>query len=340
MKEKILDVQNLSVEFQKEKHLIHALHQVNFSLFSNEIVGLVGESAAGKTVAGQSIMGLLPKNASVRSGQILYDQKNLLTLSPEKMAQYQGKKIAMIYQDPFSSLNPTMRIGYQVTEAMIVSGLYTSLEAKNEALLLFEELGLQNPEQLFYQYPHELSGGIRQRIMIAMALSCSPDLLIADEPTTALDVTIQMQIIKLLKTIQTKRKMSILFITHDFGVVAHLCHRVLVMYGGQIIEEGTIAEILHSSKHPYTKLLLQSLPKITDPIQKKLPTIMGNPPILKKAPTGCSFAPRCPYAISICQEKSPPMYNCTTTQKSRCWLNDETFTSSIQSFENVSTTTR
>lgn len=339
MREKILDIQNLYIEFQKDQKHIYALNGVQLYLYPNEIVGLVGESAAGKSVAGLSIMGLLPENSHIRSGKILYNGKNLLNLSPQQIAEYQGKKIAMIYQDPFSSLNPTMRVGYQVIESMIESKQSSYEEAKKQAITLFEELGLNQPEQLFYQYPHELSGGIRQRIVIAMALICSPDLLIADEPTTALDVTVQVQIIKLLKKIQAKRKMSILFISHDFGVVSHLCDRVMVMYGGQIVEEGNLNEVLEFPQHPYTKLLLQSLPKITDPIQKKLPTIMGSPVVLQKKIKGCTFLTRCPDAMSICQEKCPSMYNHSPTQKSRCWLykkKDEiTSTQSNKSYENV-----
>lgn len=254
----VLTIKKLRIQFNSRSESIQAVRDVSFSINSGEVVGLVGESGCGKSVTAQSILGLLEKNAQIVSGEILFENENLLTKSEKEMQKVRGKKIGMIFQDPAMALNPTLKIGFQIAECLQKHENLSKLEAHAKTIELLTQVGISNPKDRFYQYPHELSGGMRQRIIIAIALACQPQLLIADEPTTALDVTIQAQILELLKAIQTQRQISFLFISHDLGVIANICDRLLIMYQGEIIEEGSVQQVFSNPLHPYTKMLINS----------------------------------------------------------------------------------
>ena len=319
-----LEVKDLKVNFDTPSGVLQAVRSVSFELNEGETLAIVGESGSGKSVTSKAVMRLLPKNATVESGKILYDGENLLDFDEKKMTKIRGKKIAMIFQDPASSLDPIMKIGKQITETILLNAdgqKITKKQAKERALELMREVGIPEPELRFLQYPFELSGGMRQRIVIAIALSSNPEILICDEPTTALDVTIQAQILDLIDKLKTERKLSVLFITHDLGVVAKMADRVAVTYAGKIVEYGTVEEIFYKPKHPYTWALLSSMPDVD--VKDRLEGIEGCPPDMTKPPKGDAFATRNPYALEIDFEQEPPFFKVSDTHFAATWLLDE-----------------
>lgn len=319
-KETLLKVKNLKTSFYSKKNKIQAVRGVNLEIKSGEILGVVGESGSGKSVLMKSVMGILPGNAKIDSGEVFFEGNNLLNLSSKEMRKIKGKEIAMIFQDPMTALNPLKTIGDHIIEVIVRHKKVNKKEAKKLAISALNDVGIPMAEKRIDQYPHEFSGGMRQRVLIAMALACSPKLLIADEPTTALDVTIQAQILELLKSFNEKKGMSIILITHDLGVVASLCNRIAVMYGGLIMEEGTTEEIFYSSKHPYTKALLNSIPKVYGEEKVRLKPINGSAPSLLDPPKGCPFAERCELAKAECFNKIPEYKSFSVTHKSMCIL--------------------
>jgi oligopeptide transport system ATP-binding protein len=318
----LLEVNNLHVEFYVKRKTIRALRGVSFNLKTEEVLAIVGESGSGKSVTAKSILKLLPsQNARIVDGSILYKETELTQLSKKEMVQYRGNKIAMVFQDPMTSLNPTMRIGEQIAEGLIVHDKLPKKEVWEKVHRMLKLVGIPEPEYNSRKYPHELSGGMRQRIGIAMALICEPSIIIADEPTTALDVSIQAQIIELLKELQPKLNMSIILITHDLGIVANMADRILVMYAGEIVESGSVNEIFYQARHPYTWGLLQSIPDVVN--KNSLKGIEGSPPDLSQLTKGCSFAPRCPYVLDVCEEEKPASFMINDGHYASCWLNDE-----------------
>ncbi|HEY5560790.1 MAG TPA: ABC transporter ATP-binding protein [Clostridiaceae bacterium] len=320
--ERLLEVNNLSTSFFTHVGEVKAVDGVSFYLNKGEALGIVGESGSGKSVTMMSLMGLLDENGKVVSGEIIFDGKDLLKLSEKEMQKVRGNEIGMIFQDPMTSLNPVFTIGNQIMEPLMLHRSMKKAEAKAEAIRILSLVGIPDPEKRMKQYPHEFSGGMRQRAMIAMALCCEPRLLIADEPTTALDVTIQAQILELMKELKSKINTSIILITHDLGVVADVCNRINVMYGGIIIETGTNEDLFYNPKHPYTWGLLNSIPKHTTDKREKLRPIEGQPPDLLMPPIGCPFAQRCDYAMKICKQQRPPYFE-FGEHKAACWLNHE-----------------
>ena len=321
MSETILSVKNLQVSFQTFDGKVQAVRGIDFDLKKGETLAIVGESGSGKSVTTRSIMQLLSSNAFIENGEIIFEQENILEKSESEMQQIRGKKIAMIFQDPMTSLDPTMKVGMQVAESMIKHLKLSKKEALQQAVQLLEQVGIPNAEKRVNDYPHQFSGGQRQRIVIAIALACNPDILIADEPTTALDVTIQAQILELLKDIQQKQGTSIIFITHDLGVVANVADRVAVMYAGKIVEYGLVDEIFYNPRHPYTWGLLCSMPSLEE--EGSLYTIPGTPPDLLNPPKGDAFALRSDYALDIDFEEMPPMFAVSNTHAAATWLLDE-----------------
>ncbi|KQL49816.1 peptide ABC transporter ATP-binding protein [Brevibacillus choshinensis] len=319
----LLDVTQLRVSFHTKYGIVQAIRDVSFHVGRKEVVAIVGESGCGKSATAQSILGLLPKLNATTSGYILMEGKDLLSLSEKQMKEIRGSKIGMIFQDPMTSLNPTMTVGEQVAEAFVVHLGVSAKKAFQKAIELLQIVGIPSPEARAKQYPHQFSGGMRQRVLIAMALALQPDLLIADEPTTALDVTVQSQILDLLKDLQNKRDMSILLITHDLGVVANVAQRVIVMYAGEIVESGTVEGIFTRPQHPYTWGLLESLPRMDAKKGGTLKSIIGTPADLLNPPIGCTFAPRCPYTMEICESTKPSEYSLSTDHKTSCWLQDD-----------------
>lgn len=320
---KVLEINNLSVSFHTYSGEVQAVRNVHLTLYERETLAIVGESGSGKSVTAQSIMQLISTPpGEYKSGRILLDGTNLLEKTEKEMERVRGQEIGMIFQDPMTSLNPTMRIGRQITEALMKHEQLSKEKAHERGVELLRLVGIPDPERRMKQYPHEFSGGMRQRAMIAIALSCNPKILIADEPTTALDVTIQAQILDLLKDIQKEMKTAIILITHDLGVVANAADRVAVMYGGKVVETGTVDEIFYTPKHPYTWGLLASMPKLNDD-QEELQSIPGTPPDLKDPPKGCPFAARCPHAMKVCDRYMPEYTELSNTQKTACWLLDE-----------------
>lgn len=317
--ESLLSIKNLHVSFQTHAGKVSAVRGVDLSVEKGETLAIVGESGSGKSVTSKAIMGLLPvQNASIDQGEIWFEDRNLLTLKNKEMKKIRGSEIAVISQDPMTALNPTMKVGKQVIESAIKHRNLGKKESNKLALELFELVGIPNPETRLNQYPHEFSGGMRQRVVIAMALACNPKLLIADEPTTALDVTIQAQILDLLKNIQEKMGTSIIFITHDLGVVANIADSVAVMYAGKIVEKGTVEEIFHHPTHPYNWGLLNSMPNLDT--KGKLYSIPGSPPDLMNPPKGDAFASRNEFALAIDYEKQPPMFQISDTHSAASWL--------------------
>lgn len=314
----ILEVSNLKTSFFTKTGEVEAVRGIDFEIANGEIVGLVGESGSGKSVTAKSIMGLIKEPGKIIEGSVLFKGKNLTTLKDNERSAVNGKEIAMIFQDPLSSLNPVFTIGEQIGDVIRKHKKLNKKELKSLIAKQLNRVGIPSPEERMDSYPHEFSGGQRQRVMIAMALSCEPDLLIADEPTTALDVTIQAQILELLKSIRDKEKKSILLITHDLGVVAEVCDRVVVMYGGHIMEEGNVFDIFDTPKHPYTIGLLDSIPKMDRATDEKLKAIEGYAPSLINPSAGCPFAPRCIFASEKCHKELPDMKN-YGNQKARCW---------------------
>lgn len=299
----LLEVQNLHISYDNLQGKLFAVSGLTFSLKKGEGLALVGESGCGKSATAQSIIQLIPSPpGKIEKGKILFKNEDLLTKTEKQMQQIRGKDIGMVFQNPMTALNPVMKIGKQITEVMAKHLKLPRKQAKEKAIELLRLVGIPHPEKRFDDYPHQFSGGMRQRVMIAIALVCQPALLIADEPTTALDVTIQAQILSLIATLKQQFEMSLLLITHDLSTIAQVCERVAVMYAGRIVEQGSVNEIIHNPKHPYTKGLLQSLPSLD---KTSLEPIQGAPPSLKSKPMSCSFSPRCPYAMHICTQKLP-----------------------------------
>lgn len=316
----LVDVQNLAVSFPVATGEVSAVNHVSFQIFAGEAVGIVGESGCGKSVTAHSLMRLVPvPPGRYTGGRILFDGRDLLTLPETELEALRGNQISMIFQDPLTSLNPVLTVGSQIAETLRQHKHFSKAEAYKETVSLLEQVGIPAPGEHFYNYPHEFSGGMRQRAMIAMALACDPKLLIADEPTTALDVTIQAQILDLLQKLKS-RNTSILLISHDLGVIARLCSRVIVMYAGCIAETGTAEEIFHSPSHPYTWGLLRALPRLNAAPGSKLASIAGQPPDLANLPAGCPFHPRCPHAMQICMAEYPELSRITADHSVHCWL--------------------
>lgn len=316
----ILNVKNLQTVFHTPKGDVKAIRGIDINVSQGEILGIVGESGSGKSVCMKSVMRILPSTAEITADEINYKGENILLKTEDELRKYRGKEMAMIFQDPMTSLNPLKRIGKHLTEVVMRHRNCSKEEAYDIALDMLKKVGITNPEMRMKRYPHEFSGGMRQRVLIAMALCCEPSLLIADEPTTALDVTIQAQILELLKEINKDRNMSIILISHDMGVMASTCTKVAVMYGGIIVEEGTTEEIFNSPKHPYTKSLLESIPDINKSRHTRLTTIEGTPPSLSKMPKGCPFADRCKYKLEKCENELPKHIVFSETQKAACFL--------------------
>lgn len=318
--EKILQVKDLNISFHTFAGEVKAIRGISFDLFKGETLAIVGESGSGKSVTTKSIMRLLPEhNSEIKSGEILFNNTDLTKLSDKQMQKIRGHDISMIFQDPMTSLNPTMKIGNQIMEPLIKHQKMSKSAAKERAVELLKLVGIPKAELRVDQYPHQFSGGMRQRVVIAIALACNPQILIADEPTTALDVTIQAQILELMKDLQKKIDTSIIFITHDLGVVANVADRVAVMYGGKIVEIGTADEIFYNPKHPYTWGLISSMPDL-ETNDEELYSIPGTPPDLLAPPKGDAFAPRNPYAMKIDLEQEPPFFKVSETHYAATWL--------------------
>lgn len=304
----LLSVDDLHVSFRTDEGYVCAVRGVSFDVYPGETVGIVGESGSGKSVTNMAMMGLIPSPpGNVDSGTAIFDGHDLLQMSENQLRKIRGKRIAMIFQDPMTALNPLMTVGQQLTEAPRMHLKMNRRDATDRAAEMLDLVGISNPKQRMKDYPHQFSGGMRQRVMIAMALSCQPDLLIADEPTTALDVTIQAQILDLLSELQQNRGTSIILITHDLGVVAGHCDRVMVMYAGRMVEKASVDELFAKPKHPYTLGLLQSLPRVDESDHEPLLAIAGQPPDMTDVPEGCSFRPRCPYSVPRCELEDPPL---------------------------------
>ena len=322
--EVLLSVKDLRTEFFSSKtSSVTAIHNITFDIYKGEILGLVGESGCGKSVTSLSIMQLLKDTpGKVTNGSAVLDGVDLVKADDAQIRDIRGGKMSMIFQEPMSALNPSMRIDKQMVETICLHRDMTKEQALAHAADMLKKVGIPDPPRVLKNYPHQLSGGMSQRVMIAMALSNDPKLLIADEPTTALDVTIQAQILDLMKKIQKEENSSILLITHDLGVVAEMCTRVIVMYAGKIVEEAPVETLFASPSHPYTQGLIASVPKLGSGV-KVLPSIPGSVPDLSSMPTGCRFAPRCKYATDKCREKEPELVNVGENQKCRCWLKQE-----------------
>ena len=320
MSENILSVQNLHTSFHTDKGEVKAVNGVTFNLEKGKILGIVGESGSGKSVTAYSIMRILEKNGRITEGKILYKGQDIAEFSEKQMREFRGKCCSIIFQDPMTSLNPVFTVGNQLKEAIELHTDRKGKEAEARAIEMLTLVGVNEPEKRVKQYPYELSGGMRQRVMIAMALACEPDILIADEPTTALDVTIQAQILELMQSLQKKLGMAIIMVTHDLGVIADMCDEIIVMYGGRVCERGTAEDIFYRPHHEYTKGLLRSIPNV-DRIGEKLIPIPGTPINLLNMPKGCAFCPRCEEAMKICIEEQPPEMQLPDGHFASCWLN-------------------
>jgi oligopeptide transport system ATP-binding protein len=324
--DRILELQNLEVKFHTLDGIVNAVNGVSYHVDSGQTLGIVGESGCGKSVSVLSILRLIPDPpGKIAGGKIFFRGNNLLDLDEKKMERVRGAEIGMVFQDPMTSFNPVLTIGKQISEAMVVHKGISQEEARRRTIDLLNLVGIPNPDQRIHDYPHQFSGGMRQRAMIAMALSCSPDILIADEPTTALDVTIQAQIIDLVKNLQEELGMAIIWITHDLGVVAELADQVVVMYAGYVVEEADVYKLYENPLHPYTLSLLKSLPRV-DNVRKheRLATIPGFPPDGVTIMPGCPLAPRCSFAVERCNHENPPLENVDVDHKIACWVNTKT----------------
>lgn len=325
----LLEIKDLSVEFTTRNGIVKAVRNVNYHVDTGELLGIVGESGSGKSVGMLALMGLLAGNGRVSSGQMIFDGRDISPLAAEfggnpkayeeAMQKIRGNQIGMIFQDPMTFLNPVLRIGTQITEGILSHEKCTREEAKNRAIQLMKQVGIPSAEERFRQYPFEFSGGMRQRIVIAIALACNPKLIIADEPTTALDVTVQAQIIDLLRQIAREKHTAIIMITHDLGVVSKMCDRVNIMYAGKLVEQGSIDEIFYEPKHPYTQGLLKSVGTHSSTGRQNLESIPGTPPDLLKLNTGCAFMPRCREAMKICKDYMPAVHSFETDHCASCW---------------------
>ena len=320
MSEHLLSVQDLHTSFFTDSGEVHAVNGVSFNLDPGEVLGIVGESGSGKSVTAYSIMQILADTGRITSGHILYKGQDLTTWDARQMSGFRGKCCSIVFQDPMTSLNPVFTIGNQLREAI---ELHTDRKGKASlarAIEMLELVGINEPQKRVKQYPHELSGGMRQRVMIAMALACEPDILIADEPTTALDVTIQAQILELMQSLQKKMGMAVILVTHDLGVIADMCDNIIVMYGGHICERGTADEIFYNPRHEYTKGLLRSIPNVNNMKEKLIP-IAGTPINVLNLPKGCAFCARCDEAMKICLEQQPEELTLNENHKAACWMN-------------------
>lgn len=324
MAERILEVKNLSTGFRTERGLLKAIDGVSFYVEKGEILGVVGESGCGKSVTSQTILRLYDEKYTAKhDGKVIFDGKDILHIPEKEMEKIRGNSISMVFQDALSSLNPTFTVGYQLRETLMIHQGMSKKEAGKKAVEMLRLVGIPAPERRIKQYPHELSGGMRQRVMIAIALSCRPKLLIADEPTTALDVTIQAQIMDLIVDLNRQLDMGVMLITHDLGVVAETCKRVVVMYLGQIVEEAAVEDIFDNPKHPYTWGLIKSIPRLDGDRNKPLPTIKGMVPLLNQIPEGCRFAERCPYATDRCRKEMPKLVSVSDAHRVRCFRYSE-----------------
>lgn len=317
---KLLQVHNLKTTFQIDAGEVQAVRGISFHVNKGESIGIVGESGSGKSVSMLSLMKLLPDNARLQADSIRFDGTELVDMDQKSMRKMLGNEIGMIFQDPMTSLNPLFTIGEQIMEPLRIHQKLSREAARQKAIEILKLVEIPSPESRLKQYPHEFSGGMRQRVMIAIAISCYPKLLIADEPTTALDVTIQAQILDLMRDLRNKLSTSIVMITHDLGVIANMCDRIVVMYGGTIVEQGTTREIFYRPKHPYTWGLLRSIPKVSTGEKKKLISIPGCPPDLLAPPAGCAFTARCPHAMKICEKRPPIPISLSETHQAACWL--------------------
>ena len=320
--DKILEVKDLSVSFNTYAGEVKAVRGVSFELNRGETLAFVGESGCGKTVTAKSILRLLkPPFAVIKEGsKITCDGKDVLSLNKKELCEFRGDEVSMIFQDPMTSLNPTMTVGKQIMESLRIHRHLDKKQAREEAIKMLKMVNIPSPEKRIDSYPHEMSGGMRQRVMIAMALACNPKILIADEPTTALDVTIQAQIMDLMRDLKEKMNTAIILVTHDLGVVANFADRIQVMYAGQVVERGTAREIFYDSKHPYTWALLSSVPKLAKESKQELYALKGTPPDLILPLNHCPFASRCEYCMPICKEKNPLETTITDTHRVSCWL--------------------
>jgi oligopeptide transport system ATP-binding protein len=314
----LLSVRNLETGFYAGEGVVHAVREISFDLEAGETLGLVGESGSGKTLTALSIMGLLPPAARIVGGSILLEDDDLVKASKRRLRQVRGRRIAMVFQDSMTSLNPLLSVGRQITESLETHLGVSGADARRKAVSLLEEVGVPEPAQRLKQFPHQLSGGLRQRVAVAIALAPNPQVLIADEPTTALDVTIQAQLLELLRREQEQRGMAMLLITHDLGVVAGMADRLCVMYAGRIVEEGPTDHVYSEPRHPYTLGLLRSVPRLDSELQARLPSIPGAPPPIWDVPPGCSFRPRCPFAFERC-DVDPPLQPHGPGAAAACW---------------------
>ncbi|WP_297282127.1 ABC transporter ATP-binding protein [uncultured Anaerococcus sp.] len=323
-RDKVIEVKNLNLHFDTYAGEVKAIRGVSFDIYDGEVLALVGESGCGKTVVSKSILQILPNNAIIqKDSEITYMGKDVLSMNKKALKDYKGSEVSMIFQDPMTSLNPTTKVGKQITESLSIHTKMSKDEAKKEAIKLLETVNIPNAQKRFNQYPFELSGGMRQRVMIAIALACNPNVILADEPTTALDVTIQAQIIDLLRKLKSEQNTSIVLVTHDLGVVADFADRIQIMYAGEIMETGTVREIFFDAKHPYTWALLRSVPKMNSTKDEQLYSLKGTPPDLIQDIKGCPFVDRCDYAMQICKQEKPDFYEFSQFHKCKCWLNHE-----------------
>lgn len=322
---KLLEVRDLKVSFHTYAGEVQAVRGVSFDVYEGETLAIVGESGSGKTVTSKAVMGLIssPPGEIKKESRIFYQEENILEFTEKQWQHYRGKKAGMIFQDPMTSLNPTMKVGRQIAEGILKHERISKIDAMEKAVELLRKVNIPNPAERANQYPYEFSGGMRQRVVIAIALACNPGLMIADEPTTALDVTIQAQIIKLLKEIQRNNKSAIIMITHDLGVVAGMADKIAVMYAGQIVEEGAVDEIFASPRHPYTYALLNAVPRLDVENKAKLHVIPGTPPDLIAPPVGCGFAARCRHCMEVCRQIPPEYTTISSTHRAMCWLHHE-----------------
>ncbi|HEX5103517.1 MAG TPA: ABC transporter ATP-binding protein [Pirellulaceae bacterium] len=322
MPDPLLRVEDLHVHFRTDDGLVRAVNGVSFDLAAGETLGIVGESGSGKTVTNLALLGLIPQPPGIiERGQALYRGQDLLKLSASQLAQIRGRRIAMIFQDPMTALNPFLTVGEQLTEVTRLHLKHSAAEARKHAIAMLAKVGIPAPDRRIDDYPHQFSGGMRQRVMIAMALSCQPDLLIADEPTTALDVTIQAQMLELIKELQTTQGTAVILITHSLGIVASVCDRVIVMYAGQIAEEAAVGPLFERPQHPYTLGLLQSIPRWDASTHEPLKAIAGQPPDMLHPPSGCPFHPRCPFVLERCPHEMPPLEKAVHGGRKACWAN-------------------
>ncbi len=330
----LLEVKDFSVSFHTYAGEVQAVRSVSFFMKPGERIAIVGESGSGKSVMTQSLMQLLPSPpAFIKSGSIRYGNEEIIHYNYHQLRRIKGAEVAYIFQDPMTSLNPTLKIGRQIIEGINAHGKTKSDDAEKQAVALLREAGIPSPERRMQQYPYELSGGMRQRVMIALAIAMHPKLLIADEPTTALDVTIQSQILGTLKRLNEETGMALILITHDMGVVAGMAQRVLVMYGGCVVESGDVLTIFEHARHPYTRCLQSSVPRLNEDNDKPLAYIIGSPPDMLNPPAGCPFAPRCHHSMNVCFQEMPPMTDLDNGHEVRCWLCDPGAGESLRAFE-------